>query len=171
MDLHDKEALKEQFTEHLYTIIHENELRKAHRLADLMREVGMSSLQDENSDTASISVPHFNLLSSVLPSVVSTTQPQTQNDPSHHQNNTSHVPNNETTAVQTVISDEKQDKVKSVEKETKSNEELSTVSVPEVNSELDVASSSSNQVTVSETESVSESHTEQNKDISPEQSQ
>lgn len=41
IDLHEKSDFKEQLTEHLYTIIHQNEVRKAKKLADLMKELEM----------------------------------------------------------------------------------------------------------------------------------
>ena len=47
MDLHEKSELKEQLTEHLYTIIHQNEVRKARKLADLMRELEMENSEEE----------------------------------------------------------------------------------------------------------------------------
>ena len=48
MDLHDKQELKEQLTEHLYTIIHQNEVRKAKKLADLMHTLEMEAGEDED---------------------------------------------------------------------------------------------------------------------------
>lgn len=43
MDLQKKSDLKEQLTEHLYTIIHQNELRKAEKLSHLMNELEMEN--------------------------------------------------------------------------------------------------------------------------------
>lgn len=51
LDLHEKQELKDQLTEHLYTIIHQNELRKAKKLTELME-----SLDLENSENISISI-------------------------------------------------------------------------------------------------------------------
>ncbi len=48
MDLHQKSELKESLTEHLYTIIHQNEIRKAKKLTELMEK-----LQLEESDESS----------------------------------------------------------------------------------------------------------------------
>lgn len=39
--LAEKSELKESLTEHLYTIIQQNEIRKAARLAELMKELGL----------------------------------------------------------------------------------------------------------------------------------
>lgn len=47
MELFKKMERKEQLTEHLCTIIEENELRKAKKLADLMNELELESLIDE----------------------------------------------------------------------------------------------------------------------------
>ena len=47
MDLHNTSELKEQLTEHLYTIIHQNEMRKAKKLAELMKELEMDSTEEE----------------------------------------------------------------------------------------------------------------------------
>lgn len=47
MDLHEKSDFKEQLTEHLYTIIHQNEVRKAKKLADLMKELEMEYSGEE----------------------------------------------------------------------------------------------------------------------------
>ncbi|XP_060067941.1 uncharacterized protein LOC132548135 isoform X2 [Ylistrum balloti] len=43
LDLQKKSELKEQLTEHLYTIIHQNEIRKAKKLSDLMSELDMET--------------------------------------------------------------------------------------------------------------------------------
>ncbi|XP_069120386.1 uncharacterized protein [Argopecten irradians] len=43
LDLQKKSELKEQLTEHLYTIIHQNEIRKAKKLSDLMTELDMET--------------------------------------------------------------------------------------------------------------------------------
>ena len=47
MDLHNKSELKEQLTEHLYTIIHQNEVRKAKKLAQLMQELEMENGEED----------------------------------------------------------------------------------------------------------------------------
>lgn len=59
MDLHSKSELKEQLTEHLYTIIHQNEVRKAKKLADLMKELEM-----ENGEDSDLQLPELPPLSS-----------------------------------------------------------------------------------------------------------
>uniref|UniRef100_A0A8C5QEP3 RAB6-interacting golgin n=1 Tax=Leptobrachium leishanense TaxID=445787 RepID=A0A8C5QEP3_9ANUR len=43
MDLHKKTEIKEQLTEHLCTIIQENELRKANRLEELMKQLDVET--------------------------------------------------------------------------------------------------------------------------------
>ncbi|KAJ8301044.1 hypothetical protein KUTeg_022563 [Tegillarca granosa] len=43
MELQSTSELKEQLTEHLYTIIHQNEVRKSKKLAELMKELEMDS--------------------------------------------------------------------------------------------------------------------------------
>nr|XP_022321119.1 RAB6-interacting golgin-like isoform X3 [Crassostrea virginica] len=48
MDLQKKSELKEQLTEHLYTIIHQNELRKAEKLSQLMNELQMENESEGN---------------------------------------------------------------------------------------------------------------------------
>ncbi|CAD5117631.1 DgyrCDS6385 [Dimorphilus gyrociliatus] len=51
LDLHEKHEQKDQLTEHLYTIIHQNELRKAKKLTELME-----SLDLEDSENISVSI-------------------------------------------------------------------------------------------------------------------
>jgi len=41
IDLHRKQETKDQLTEHLYTVIHQNELRKAKKLGELMDKLDM----------------------------------------------------------------------------------------------------------------------------------
>ena len=47
LDVHLKEEIKDQLTQHLYTIIQENELRKARKLEELMSKLNLSQ---ENSN-------------------------------------------------------------------------------------------------------------------------
>ena len=47
IDLHQKSDLKDALTEHLHTIIHQNEVRKAHKLTGLMEKL---SMQDDGED-------------------------------------------------------------------------------------------------------------------------
>ena len=61
IDLHEKSEQKEQLTEHLYTIIHQNEVRKAKKLAQLMKELEMESSEEE------LQLPELPLLSSFSP--------------------------------------------------------------------------------------------------------
>ena len=46
VDLQKKSEMKEQLTEHLYTIIHQNEMRKAGKLSELMGELEMEAKED-----------------------------------------------------------------------------------------------------------------------------
>ncbi|KAL4219395.1 hypothetical protein ACF0H5_021975 [Mactra antiquata] len=62
MDLHNKSELKEQLTEHLYTIIHQNEVRKAKKLADLMKELEM-----ENGENEDLELPQLPPLTTFQP--------------------------------------------------------------------------------------------------------
>lgn len=60
LDLHEKQEHKDQLTEHLYTIIHQNELRKAKKLTELMECL---DLEDDQSISVSIEgVPGATLL-------------------------------------------------------------------------------------------------------------
>jgi len=47
VDLHKKALQKEQLTEHLYTVIHQNEQRKAKKLSELMNKLEMTDDDDE----------------------------------------------------------------------------------------------------------------------------
>ena len=46
IELHEQSELKQQLTEHLYTIIHQNELRKAQKLDQLTNQLDSTALQD-----------------------------------------------------------------------------------------------------------------------------
>lgn len=50
MDLHKKSQQKEQLTEHLYTVIHQNEQRKAKKLSELMNKLEMEGTEDVTQD-------------------------------------------------------------------------------------------------------------------------
>ncbi|KAH3796481.1 hypothetical protein DPMN_150049 [Dreissena polymorpha] len=56
IDLHSKQEMKEQLTEHLYTIIHQNEVRKAKKLAELMKTLDMEA---EETDVSLPELPPF----------------------------------------------------------------------------------------------------------------
>lgn len=62
MELHNKQEMKEQLTEHLYTIIHQNEVRKAKKLAELMK-----TLEMENETEEEVSLPELPPLTSFQP--------------------------------------------------------------------------------------------------------
>ncbi|XP_044056849.1 RAB6-interacting golgin [Siniperca chuatsi] len=47
LDLHKKTEVKEQLTEHLCTIIQQNELRKAHKLEELMQQLQLQATEEE----------------------------------------------------------------------------------------------------------------------------
>lgn len=47
LDLHRKTEVKEQLTEHLCAIIQQNELRKAHKLEELMQELQLQATEEE----------------------------------------------------------------------------------------------------------------------------
>ncbi|XP_061739239.1 RAB6-interacting golgin [Nerophis ophidion] len=47
MDLHKKSEVKEQLTEHLFAIIQQNELRKAHKLEELMHQLQLEATEEE----------------------------------------------------------------------------------------------------------------------------
>lgn len=50
MDLHRKTEVKEQLTEHLCAIIQQNELRKAHKLEELMQELQLQATGEEEEE-------------------------------------------------------------------------------------------------------------------------
>lgn len=47
LDLHKKTEVKEQLTEHLCAIIQQNELRKAHKLEELMQQLQLQASEEE----------------------------------------------------------------------------------------------------------------------------
>lgn len=47
MELHKKTEVKEQLTEHLCAIIQQNELRKAHKLEELMQQLQLQTSMEE----------------------------------------------------------------------------------------------------------------------------
>ena len=47
LDLHDKIELKDQLTEHLYTVINQNEIRKSKKLAELMDKLELDETDDD----------------------------------------------------------------------------------------------------------------------------
>lgn len=50
LDLHKKTEVKEQLTEHLCAIIQQNELRKAHKLEELMQQLQLQSTEEEEEE-------------------------------------------------------------------------------------------------------------------------
>lgn len=50
LDLHRKTDVKEQLTEHLCAIIQQNELRKAHKLEELMQELQLQATGGEEEE-------------------------------------------------------------------------------------------------------------------------
>lgn len=85
MDLQKKSDLKEQLTEHLYTIIHQNELRKAEKLSHLMNELEMES---EGNGVKLSSLPPLSAFNAVgLTTLPKTTKnDQCQSGPSSSKN-------------------------------------------------------------------------------------
>ncbi len=63
MDLHDKSESKESLTEHLYTVIYQNEIRKAKKLAELMKQLEM--IADDEPEVLEVAIPHPSLVSPV----------------------------------------------------------------------------------------------------------
>ena len=54
MDLHKKTERKDLLTEHLYTIIRENELRKAKKLEELMAKLNVATDETLSEDKAAV---------------------------------------------------------------------------------------------------------------------
>ncbi len=75
MDLHEKSEAKESLTEHLYTIIHQNEIRKAQKLTELMEKLQMEEREEESSDLNLSNLPSMTLLNSIHPGTTSPTSP------------------------------------------------------------------------------------------------
>ncbi|XP_041648133.1 RAB6-interacting golgin [Cheilinus undulatus] len=50
LDLHKKTEVKEQLTEHLCAIIQQNELRKAHKLEELMQQLQLQATMEEEEE-------------------------------------------------------------------------------------------------------------------------
>ena len=57
MDLHAKSELKDSLTEHLYTIIHQNEVRKAKKLTELMEKLDMEEEGEVGEVMIELSTP------------------------------------------------------------------------------------------------------------------
>jgi len=56
-DLHSKSEAKDLLTEHLYTVIHQNELRKARKLAELTHKLELEPVDDDVVVDAAETVP------------------------------------------------------------------------------------------------------------------
>ncbi|XP_071202437.1 RAB6-interacting golgin isoform X2 [Salvelinus alpinus] len=50
LDLHKKTEIKEQLTEHLCAIIQQNELRKAHKLEELLQQLHLQATEEEQEE-------------------------------------------------------------------------------------------------------------------------
>lgn len=72
MDLFSKCEAKEQLTEHLYTIIHQNEVRKAKKLVELMEKLAMEVTAEEME----LTIP-------AIPQLTNFTAVSTLHDPHH----------------------------------------------------------------------------------------
>ena len=57
IELHSKSEAKDLFTEHLYTVIHQNEVRKAKKLAELTHKLEMEPTEDDATVDVSEAVP------------------------------------------------------------------------------------------------------------------
>ncbi|KAH9498773.1 hypothetical protein Btru_005091 [Bulinus truncatus] len=76
MDLFAKGEVKEQLTEHLYTIIHQNEIRKAKKLVELMEKLAMEVTAEE-----------WELTIPAIPQLTNFTAVATLHGPSPHNKN------------------------------------------------------------------------------------
>lgn len=56
-DLHNKSEAKDLLTEHLYTVIHQNEVRKAKKLAELTHKLELETAEDDAMVDAAQTVP------------------------------------------------------------------------------------------------------------------
>lgn len=56
-DLHSKSEAKDLLTEHLYTVIHKNEVRKAKKLAELTHKLELETAEDDAMVDAAQTVP------------------------------------------------------------------------------------------------------------------
>ncbi len=66
MELHQKSETKESLTEHLYTIIHQNELRKAKKLTELMEKLQLEANEDSSPVQIDLSgLPSLALLNAI----------------------------------------------------------------------------------------------------------
>ena len=66
MDLHHKSEVKESLTEHLYTIIHQNEIRKAKKLTELMEKLQLEGAEEPNPVHIELSgLPSMTLLNAI----------------------------------------------------------------------------------------------------------
>lgn len=87
MDLQKKSDLKEQLTEHLYTIIHQNELRKAEKLSHLMNELEM---ENEGNGVKLSSLPPLSAFNAVgLTTLPNDNQKSTESSKSEKMNKNS----------------------------------------------------------------------------------
>ena len=140
MELHNKQELKEQLTEHLYTIIHQNEMRKARKLSELMKNLEMVT---EDGTTPDLTLPELPPLTAFQPAEAiispSTSKHLMQREQQfveskkgniiHEQENQSHNENKASSSNQSAESDAKlsagqsnsQQDVKIVEKERMDN--------------------------------------------------
>ena len=74
IELHEKSELQKQLTEHLYTIIHQNKLRKAQKLDKLSSQLDSNISKDDVKDTE-LENESTVILSTLTPTI---TQPDVQ---------------------------------------------------------------------------------------------
>ncbi|XP_061165454.1 RAB6-interacting golgin-like isoform X2 [Saccostrea echinata] len=104
MDLQKKSDLKEQLTEHLYTIIHQNELRKAEKLSQLMNELHVE-MESEEEGVKLATLPPLSAFNSVsLPTLHRTRShdPSQNGAPSTKDSNQKSSDSSENTAAKSV---------------------------------------------------------------------
>jgi len=109
-DLHSKSEAKDLLTEHLYTVIHQNEVRKAKKLAELTHKLELEPTDDDVPVDAAATVPvplclvmPMNQLTSHAPMSPSSTAATTDQSPA----STDNTQNGNTAVLQHVNSDDR----------------------------------------------------------------
>ena len=86
MDLHRKSEVKESLTEHLYTIIHQNEIRKAKKLTELMEKLQLEGGEEPNP----VHIDLSGLPSMTLLNAIQTLDPSSPTSPNSKQSETTY---------------------------------------------------------------------------------
>ena len=84
IDLHRKSEVKESLTEHLYTIIHQNEIRKAKKLTELMEKLQLDGGEEPNP----VHIELSGLPSMTLLNAIQTLEPNSPTSPTSKQKET-----------------------------------------------------------------------------------